>query len=172
MSCWNSWIRNLTGHLSLIVQVARIIGVTDEQKRLMGVGSGLELVTLPHGHQLRQDLLERYTQPAHYFKNQSNVTLCQSSLEVLVYLVAVHRNCKRISFYLFVSLFGVFCTSFFFLILWVPQNSFHLNCICFDSGWVKASVQKWKMSLTSYCIQSSVHSDASNPLNVNFLGII
>lgn len=114
MSCWNSWIRNLTGHLSLIVQVARIIGVTDEQKRLMGVGSGLELVTLPHGHQLRQDLLERYTQPAHYFKNQSNVTLCQSSLEVLVYLVAVHRNCKRISFYLFVSLFGVFCTSFFF----------------------------------------------------------
>lgn len=61
MSCWNSWIRNLTGHLSLIVQVARIIGVTDEQKRLMGVGSGLELVTLPHGHQLRQDLLERYT---------------------------------------------------------------------------------------------------------------
>lgn len=96
------------------MQVARIIGVTDEQKRLMGVGSGLELVTLPHGHQLRQDLLERYTQPAHYFKNQSNVTLCQSSLEVLVYLVAVHRNCKRISFYLFVSLFGVFCTSFFF----------------------------------------------------------
>lgn len=43
------------------MQVARIIGVTDEQKRLMGVGSGLELVTLPHGHQLRQDLLERYT---------------------------------------------------------------------------------------------------------------
>ena len=42
------------------LQVARIVGVTDEQKRIMGVGSGLELVTLPHGRQLRQDLLERY----------------------------------------------------------------------------------------------------------------
>nr|XP_019958680.1 PREDICTED: breast cancer anti-estrogen resistance protein 3-like isoform X2 [Paralichthys olivaceus] len=46
--------------LSVDCQVARIVGVTDEQKRLMGVGSGLELVTLPHGHQLRQDLLERH----------------------------------------------------------------------------------------------------------------
>lgn len=27
----------------------------------MGVASGLELVTLPHGHQLRLDLMERYT---------------------------------------------------------------------------------------------------------------
>lgn len=42
------------------LQVARIVGVTDEQKTIMGVGSGLELVTLPHGRQLRQDLLERY----------------------------------------------------------------------------------------------------------------
>ncbi|KAJ0050802.1 hypothetical protein NL108_006156, partial [Boleophthalmus pectinirostris] len=41
-------------------QVARIIGVTEEQRRQMGVASGLELVTLPHGHQLRQDLLERH----------------------------------------------------------------------------------------------------------------
>ncbi|XP_070710366.1 breast cancer anti-estrogen resistance protein 3 homolog isoform X2 [Pempheris klunzingeri] len=46
--------------LSVDCQVARIVGVTDEQKRLMGVGSGLELVTLPHGGQLRQDLLERH----------------------------------------------------------------------------------------------------------------
>ncbi|XP_042285517.1 breast cancer anti-estrogen resistance protein 3 homolog [Thunnus maccoyii] len=46
--------------LSVDCQVARIVGVTDEQKRIMGVGSGLELVTLPHGHQLRQDLLERH----------------------------------------------------------------------------------------------------------------
>lgn len=43
------------------VQVARIVGVTEEQRRLMGVQSGLELITLPHGRQLRQDLLERYT---------------------------------------------------------------------------------------------------------------
>lgn len=42
-----------------IPQVARITGVTEEQKTLMGVESGLELVTLPHGRQLRQDLLER-----------------------------------------------------------------------------------------------------------------
>uniref|UniRef100_A0A3Q1G1W1 Breast cancer anti-estrogen resistance protein 3-like n=1 Tax=Acanthochromis polyacanthus TaxID=80966 RepID=A0A3Q1G1W1_9TELE len=46
--------------LSVDCQVARIVGVTDEQKRLMGVDSGLELVTLPHGHQLREDLLERH----------------------------------------------------------------------------------------------------------------
>lgn len=48
------------------MQVARIVGVTDEQKRLMGVETGLELVTLPHGHQLRQDLLERYVQLTHF----------------------------------------------------------------------------------------------------------
>ncbi|KAJ8384664.1 hypothetical protein AAFF_G00199960 [Aldrovandia affinis] len=46
--------------LSVDCQVARITGVTEEQRRLMGVGSGLELITLPHGHQLRQDLLERH----------------------------------------------------------------------------------------------------------------
>ncbi|XP_072240834.1 breast cancer anti-estrogen resistance protein 3 homolog isoform X1 [Leuresthes tenuis] len=46
--------------LSVDCQVARIVGVTDEQKRIMGVDSGLELITLPHGHQLRQDLLERH----------------------------------------------------------------------------------------------------------------
>ncbi|XP_040892521.1 breast cancer anti-estrogen resistance protein 3 homolog isoform X2 [Toxotes jaculatrix] len=46
--------------LSVDCQVARIVGVTDEQKRIMGVESGLELVTLPHGRQLRQDLLERH----------------------------------------------------------------------------------------------------------------
>uniref|UniRef100_A0A8C5D914 Breast cancer anti-estrogen resistance protein 3-like n=1 Tax=Gouania willdenowi TaxID=441366 RepID=A0A8C5D914_GOUWI len=40
--------------------IARIVGVTDEQKRIMGVDSGLQLVTLPHGHQLRLDLLERH----------------------------------------------------------------------------------------------------------------
>lgn len=31
----------------------------------MGVASGLELVTLPHGHQLRLDLMERYTHTPH-----------------------------------------------------------------------------------------------------------
>ncbi|XP_030636176.1 breast cancer anti-estrogen resistance protein 3 [Chanos chanos] len=46
--------------LSVDCQVARITGVTEEQKRIMGVDSGLELITLPHGHQLRQDLLERH----------------------------------------------------------------------------------------------------------------
>lgn len=46
--------------LNVDCQVARIVGVTDEQKRIMGVASGLELVTLPHGRQLRQDLLERH----------------------------------------------------------------------------------------------------------------
>ncbi|XP_048051008.1 breast cancer anti-estrogen resistance protein 3 homolog isoform X3 [Megalobrama amblycephala] len=46
--------------LSVNCQVARVTGVTAEQKRIMGVESGLELVTLPHGGQLRQDLLERH----------------------------------------------------------------------------------------------------------------
>ncbi|XP_036384954.1 SH2 domain-containing protein 3C isoform X1 [Megalops cyprinoides] len=40
--------------------VARILGVTKEMQGMMGVGSGLELLTLPHGHQLRLDLLERF----------------------------------------------------------------------------------------------------------------
>lgn len=86
-----SWIWNLTGHLSLIVQVARIIGVTDEQKRLMGVGSGLELVTLPHGHQLRQDLLERYMQPAHCFKKSFQ---CYT-LSVILGVVGLSRGCTQ-----------------------------------------------------------------------------
>ncbi|XP_043075845.1 breast cancer anti-estrogen resistance protein 3 homolog [Puntigrus tetrazona] len=46
--------------LSVNCQVARVTGVTAEQKRIMGVETGLELITLPHGGQLRQDLLERH----------------------------------------------------------------------------------------------------------------
>lgn len=46
--------------LSVDCQVAHIVGVTEDQKRMMGVGSGLELVTLSHGQQLRLDLLERH----------------------------------------------------------------------------------------------------------------
>uniref|UniRef100_A0A8C2ART2 BCAR3 adaptor protein, NSP family member n=1 Tax=Cyprinus carpio TaxID=7962 RepID=A0A8C2ART2_CYPCA len=41
-------------------QVARILNVSEEVKDQMGVTSGLELVTLPHGRQLRQDLMERH----------------------------------------------------------------------------------------------------------------
>ncbi|XP_051525682.1 breast cancer anti-estrogen resistance protein 3 homolog isoform X2 [Myxocyprinus asiaticus] len=41
-------------------QVARILNVSEEMKGQMGVTSGLELVTLPHGRQLRQDLMERH----------------------------------------------------------------------------------------------------------------
>ncbi|XP_044054364.1 breast cancer anti-estrogen resistance protein 3 isoform X2 [Siniperca chuatsi] len=41
-------------------QVARILGVTPELEGQMGVSSGLELVTLPHGRQLRLDLMERH----------------------------------------------------------------------------------------------------------------
>ncbi|XP_038131421.1 SH2 domain-containing protein 3C-like [Cyprinodon tularosa] len=40
--------------------VARILEVTPEMKSKMGVGSGMELLTLPHGQQLRLDLLERF----------------------------------------------------------------------------------------------------------------
>ncbi|XP_063059455.1 breast cancer anti-estrogen resistance protein 3 homolog isoform X2 [Engraulis encrasicolus] len=53
--------RNTALHmLNVDCQVAHITGVTAEQRRIMGVGSGLELITLPHGRQLRQDLLERH----------------------------------------------------------------------------------------------------------------
>ncbi|XP_057212794.1 breast cancer anti-estrogen resistance protein 3 isoform X2 [Triplophysa rosa] len=41
-------------------QVARILNVSEEMKGQMGVTSGLELVTLPHGRQLRQDIMERH----------------------------------------------------------------------------------------------------------------
>ncbi|KAG8447751.1 hypothetical protein GDO86_015022 [Hymenochirus boettgeri] len=41
-------------------EVARILGVTKEMQRIMGVNSGMELLTLPHGRQLRLDLLERF----------------------------------------------------------------------------------------------------------------
>ncbi|XP_063815130.1 breast cancer anti-estrogen resistance protein 3 homolog [Pseudophryne corroboree] len=40
--------------------VIRICGVTKEQQTTMGVQSGLELLTLPYGQQLRRDLLERH----------------------------------------------------------------------------------------------------------------
>ncbi|XP_039856394.1 SH2 domain-containing protein 3C isoform X2 [Simochromis diagramma] len=48
-------------HITMVdCTVARIFGVTPEMQRMMGVSSGLELLTLPHGHQLRLDLLERF----------------------------------------------------------------------------------------------------------------
>nr|XP_033780412.1 SH2 domain-containing protein 3A isoform X1 [Geotrypetes seraphini]XP_033780414.1 SH2 domain-containing protein 3A isoform X1 [Geotrypetes seraphini]XP_033780415.1 SH2 domain-containing protein 3A isoform X1 [Geotrypetes seraphini]XP_033780416.1 SH2 domain-containing protein 3A isoform X1 [Geotrypetes seraphini] len=41
-------------------KVIRVCGVSPEQQTMMGVASGLELITLPHGQQLRKDLLERH----------------------------------------------------------------------------------------------------------------
>ncbi|XP_024860505.1 SH2 domain-containing protein 3C isoform X2 [Kryptolebias marmoratus] len=53
--------RTAAKHITLLdCKVARISGVTSEMQRMMGVSSGLELLTLPHGHQLRLDLLERF----------------------------------------------------------------------------------------------------------------
>ncbi|XP_060109008.1 SH2 domain-containing protein 3A [Heteronotia binoei] len=46
--------------LQVDCQAARITGVSKEQRQAMGVGSGLELITLPQGQQLRKDLLERH----------------------------------------------------------------------------------------------------------------
>ncbi|MEJ1271688.1 SH2 domain containing 3C [Cricetulus griseus] len=48
------------GLSALIPGVARILGVTKEMQTLMGVRWGMELLTLPHGRQLRLDLLERF----------------------------------------------------------------------------------------------------------------
>ncbi|XP_066470443.1 SH2 domain-containing protein 3A [Tiliqua scincoides] len=46
--------------LQMDCQAARIIGVSRKQQQAMGVSSGLELITLPQGQQLRKDLLERH----------------------------------------------------------------------------------------------------------------
>ncbi|XP_010140129.1 PREDICTED: breast cancer anti-estrogen resistance protein 3, partial [Buceros rhinoceros silvestris] len=46
--------------LRMDCKVARILEVSEEMRRLMGVNSGLELITLPYGHQLRLDLIERH----------------------------------------------------------------------------------------------------------------
>ncbi|XP_077391706.1 breast cancer anti-estrogen resistance protein 3 isoform X2 [Festucalex cinctus] len=52
---------SLARHLLMAdCQVARILGVSSEKRRQMGVASGLELITLPHGRQLRLDLMERH----------------------------------------------------------------------------------------------------------------
>ncbi|KAM9446224.1 SH2 domain containing 3Cb isoform 1-T2 [Clarias gariepinus] len=40
--------------------VARILDLSSENIKGMAVSSGMELLTLPHGHHLRQDLLERF----------------------------------------------------------------------------------------------------------------
>ncbi|KAM3873811.1 SH2 domain-containing protein 3C [Diretmus argenteus] len=53
--------RTAAKHITMVdCTVARILGVTSEMQRMMGVSSGLELLTLPHGQQLRLDLLERF----------------------------------------------------------------------------------------------------------------
>uniref|UniRef100_UPI00358E18A1 breast cancer anti-estrogen resistance protein 3 homolog n=1 Tax=Myxine glutinosa TaxID=7769 RepID=UPI00358E18A1 len=53
--------RTIAKHIfKMDVRVARITEVSDNVRRKMGVNSGLELITLPHGKQLRLDLLERY----------------------------------------------------------------------------------------------------------------
>uniref|UniRef100_A0A8D2KRX0 BCAR3 adaptor protein, NSP family member n=2 Tax=Varanus komodoensis TaxID=61221 RepID=A0A8D2KRX0_VARKO len=46
--------------LKMDCKVARILEVSEEMKRIMGVKSGLELITLPYGHQLRLDIIERH----------------------------------------------------------------------------------------------------------------
>lgn len=46
--------------LSVDCKVARILEVSEDMKKSMGVSSGLELITLPHGRQLRLDIIERH----------------------------------------------------------------------------------------------------------------
>ncbi|XP_007952671.1 SH2 domain-containing protein 3A [Orycteropus afer afer] len=48
-------------HLLLVdCQATGLLGVTRAQRKAMGVASGLELLTLPHGYRLRLELLERH----------------------------------------------------------------------------------------------------------------
>ncbi|XP_074165998.1 SH2 domain-containing protein 3A [Sminthopsis crassicaudata] len=54
-------VSTIARHLLLTdCQAAQVLGVTQTQRQAMGVPSGLELLTLPHGHQLRLNLLERH----------------------------------------------------------------------------------------------------------------
>ncbi|XP_006114212.2 breast cancer anti-estrogen resistance protein 3 isoform X3 [Pelodiscus sinensis] len=46
--------------LRMDCKVARILEVSEELRRSMGVSSGLEFITLPYGHQLRLDIIERH----------------------------------------------------------------------------------------------------------------
>ncbi|KFP82434.1 Breast cancer anti-estrogen resistance protein 3, partial [Acanthisitta chloris] len=46
--------------LRMDCKVARLVEVSEEMRRNMGGNSGLELITLPYGHQLRLDLIERH----------------------------------------------------------------------------------------------------------------
>ncbi|XP_058394547.1 breast cancer anti-estrogen resistance protein 3 isoform X4 [Diceros bicornis minor] len=46
--------------LSVDCKVTRILEVSEEMRKNMGVSSGLELITLPYGHQLRLDIIERH----------------------------------------------------------------------------------------------------------------
>ncbi|XP_010858774.1 PREDICTED: breast cancer anti-estrogen resistance protein 3 isoform X2 [Bison bison bison] len=46
--------------LSVDCKVARILEVSEEMRKNMGMNSGLELITLPYGHQLRLDIIERH----------------------------------------------------------------------------------------------------------------
>ncbi|XP_056314703.1 SH2 domain containing 3Cb isoform X1 [Danio aesculapii] len=54
-------IKTMAMHITKIdCMVARILDMSDDVMKGMGVSSGMELLTLPHGHHLRQDLLERF----------------------------------------------------------------------------------------------------------------
>ncbi|KAL4656063.1 breast cancer anti-estrogen resistance protein 3-like [Arapaima gigas] len=60
LDCQNN--RTIAKHiLQADCKVARILHISEKVKEEMGVNSGLELVTLPHGRQLRQDLMERHS---------------------------------------------------------------------------------------------------------------
>ncbi|KAM4872042.1 breast cancer anti-estrogen resistance protein 3 isoform 2-T3 [Thomomys bottae] len=65
--------------LHMDCKVVRILEVSEEVKRNMGVSSGLELLTLPHGHQLRLDIMERHSTMA--IGVAVDVLGCTSSLE-------------------------------------------------------------------------------------------
>ncbi|XP_060763033.1 SH2 domain containing 3Cb [Neoarius graeffei] len=53
--------KTMAMHITKIdCMVAHILDLSGESTRGMAVSSGMELLTLPHGHHLRQDLLERF----------------------------------------------------------------------------------------------------------------
>ncbi|XP_062047751.1 breast cancer anti-estrogen resistance protein 3 isoform X1 [Lepus europaeus] len=60
-------------------KVARILEVSEDTRRNMGVSSGLELLTLPHGRQLRLDIIERHNTMA--IGVAVDLLGCTSSLE-------------------------------------------------------------------------------------------
>lgn len=96
-----------------VSQVARILEVTPEVQRMMGVSSGMELLTLPHGQQLRLDLLERWVKIHWHFQ------FTQSFDGLTEWWVFIVTNCLWLSTRAAKSLFSLLFLNFLIHVNWL-----------------------------------------------------